>query len=264
MKPVETFIVEYSRKSLINLLWRPLKMSHHSTSSIASSKHRIESIVLWMHTTMIGHCMVKRILNLNGLVLTERVRITKCAKVDCTILLLTGMLVMDRIRTIKVYIVSLCEATMFVVWFWIDSLPCVVHELFDILFRYRTMFSNFLLPIVEDRIVEWGKTLRSIRWHEYNLDDRLWTTIMECLEDGISVKMNWSTIDHESDWITIESLYTLSEYTVDKFLKHLSINSSYSYIASLTWWINLGYENSIASSTCDHVVTRSIRWSIGG
>ena len=78
----------------------------------------------------------------------------------------TVMAVIGGIGTIKVYVAIPREATMFVVWCWIDSLPSVVHELLDIVRRCRAMGTSCLLPIVEDRIVEWGKALRSVRRHE--------------------------------------------------------------------------------------------------
>ena len=73
---------------------------------------------------------------------------------------------------------------MFVVWFGLDSLPCVVHETLNIRLRSRAVSTNNLLPIMEDGVVERRETLRSIRRQQQNILDGLRTAVVERFFNG--------------------------------------------------------------------------------
>lgn len=76
--------------------------------------------------------------------------------------------------------------------------------------------------------------------------------------------MNSGPVQHESERIAIQPLHSLSEGVVDELLKHRSIDPSHFRTRSLLRRINLGKEDSIASTACDHVVSRCIGGSVGG
>ena len=85
------------------------------------------------------------------------------------------------VRAIEVWILRACEPAVQIVWTGLHLHPCIVHDLSDCPCRDRAVLSNFLLPIVEERVVQWREALRSIRRHEENLFDRLGAAVTERL-----------------------------------------------------------------------------------
>ncbi len=87
------------------------------------------------------------------------------------------------------------------------------------------MLSDFLLPVMEERIIQWTHTLRSICRHEYYLCDRLRSAIMKLLKQCLSVLVNGGLIQHESERISVQSLHRLCEYIVDELHQHSTVDT---------------------------------------
>ena len=79
------------------------------------------------------------------------------------------MCVTGGIRAIEVWILTAHEAAVLVMLMKESRrqlIPCVSHDSLDGSFRDRTALATQLLPIVEQRVVQWRQTFGSVGRHE--------------------------------------------------------------------------------------------------
>lgn len=178
----------------------------------------------------------------------------------------SAMSVTDRIRAIKVGILTAHEPTMLVVCMEETRrqlVPCIGHHSLDDAMGDRTALAAQLLPIVEESVVQWRHALGSVGGHEKNVFDRLRAAIMERLTYGIDVLVNAGFIQHQRQRISIKPLHRLSQCVVDELVQHGGVDAANVCALPLSWSEHFGQQSLDSSADSDHVVASSVGRSVG-
>ena len=112
---------------------------------------------------------------------------------------------------IKVWVLVARDAASSIVGSRLHLHPCVAHHALDCPESQRTVLAAFLLPVMEQSVIQWTQSLGSIRRQEDNVFDGLRAAVTKGLTNGIKVQMNRSTIEHQSQRVSVQSLHSLRE-----------------------------------------------------
>ena len=172
------------------------------------------------------------------------------------------MLMFVRRRAIKVWILGACDAASQIVRSRFHLHPCVVHNTLNGLESDRAVLAALLLPVMEQRVVQWTQALGCIRRQKENLFDRLRTTVSKRLTNGVDILVNRSTIENQRQRVPVQSLHRLREYIVDELQQHCAIDSLHVCIGALFGSEDFGQENAVANAACDHVESLAVGRSL--